>query len=108
MKKLFLIILCLANANCSAILVNRGSPLALEECPTSPWIPLVDTIGAVAIASVVAGYQQKYYNIKDYDEYHQTLTYMVAGTAAMSAVMGYGEIYKCRKKVNLKDEHIHP
>lgn len=93
--KIILCLLFVISTGCSATFATRGSPIRIQNCPTSFIPPILDTVAGIAGGALAAKLPQ----IKN-DEYKQTVFIGGAVIFNISAIMGLAEIYQCRQRAN--------
>lgn len=74
-------------------MTNRESPLRLDGCHL--WPPVVDTGAAVIAGSAAVLSDQGKYLPQEDKQTYMIGSILLGGVFAMSALMGYGEYYKC-------------
>lgn len=81
--KILLVIVAVCSMSCSAVVINRESPLAVPDACAWKIVPYVD-----ATAGVVAGIAATQMT----EEYKKKMAIMAATGFIVSAIMGGGEI----------------
>jgi hypothetical protein len=93
--KIFVTLLMLVSTGCSATLVNRCSPFAVNTCRHKKLVPGIDV--ALGSAALTASTIMNDKSVHD-KEFKQNMLMITATAFAISAIMGYGEEAKCEEE----------